>query len=221
MPHPSTSTVSLRQPGTVILEEDFQQFDSHRWRVETEQPQHSQVITEQGRLIMDTRAGMTVWLQQPLHGAYRIEFLRQVLVAGEANDRLSDMNVFWAAHEPGSAALNARDGVLESYDSLVTYYVGMGGNGNTTTRFRHYDGSAERPLLGERLHAADLLEAGRIYRIRIDVNAGATEYWVDDRQLFSQALAKLPAPGYFGFRSVWSRQAISRFSVQALQEVQR
>jgi hypothetical protein len=170
---------------------------------------------------MDTRAGMTVWLQQPLHGAYRIEFLRQVLVAGEANDRLSDMNVFWAAHEPGSAALNARDGVLESYDSLVTYYVGMGGNGNTTTRFRHYDGSAERPLLGERLHAADLLEAGRIYRIRIDVNAGATEYWVDDRQLFSQALAKLPAPGYFGFRSVWSRQAISRFSVQALQEVQR
>ena len=77
-----------------------------------------------------------------------------------------------------------------------------------------------RQLLGERLHAADLLEAGRIYRIRIDVRATGTEYWVDDRQLFSQALAQLPATGYFGFRSVWSRQAISRFSVRALQEVQ-
>ncbi|WP_397459216.1 DUF6250 domain-containing protein [Pseudomonas asplenii] len=221
MSHPSTFTASLRQPGTAILEEDFQQFDSHRWRVETEQPQHSQVTTEQGRLIMDTRAGMTVWLQQPLQGAYRIEFLRQVLVAGHANDRLSDMNVFWAAHEPGSASLNVRDGVLQSYDSLVAYYVGMGGNGNTTTRFRHYDGSFKRPLLGERLHVADLLEAGRIYRIRIDVSATGTQYWVDDRQLFNQPLAQLPAPGYFGFRSVWSRQAISRFSVRALEGGQR
>lgn len=216
MPHSSTSTASLSQPGTVILKEDFRQFDSRHWRVETEQPQYSRVFTEQSRLIMDTRAGMTVWLQQPLQGAYRIEFLRQVLVAGEANDRLSDMNVFWAAHEPGSAALAKRDGVLESYNSLATYYVGMGGNGNTTTRFRRYNGSAERPLLGERLHPADLLEAGRIYRIRIDVSAETTEYWVDDRQLFSQALAQLPEPGYFGFRSVWSRQAISRFSVRAL-----
>lgn len=216
MPHPSTSTASLRQPGTLILEEDFQQFDSRHWRVETEQPQHSRVFTEQGRLIMDTRAGMTVWLQQLLQGAYRIEFLRQVLVAGEANDRLSDMNLFWAAHEPGSAVLNSRNGVLESYDSLVTYYVGMGGNSNTTTRFRHYDGTIERPLLGERLHTQDLLEAGRIYRIRIDVTAAATQYWVDERLLFSQPLTQLPAPGYFGLRSVWSRQAISRFSVRAL-----
>lgn len=216
MPHPSTSTASLRQPGAIILEEDFQQFDSRQWRVETERPQHSRVFTEQGRLIMDTRGGMTVWLQHLLQGAYRIEFLRQVLVAGQANDRLSDMNLFWAAHEPGSAVLNPRGGVLESYDSLVTYYVGMGGNGNTTTRFRHYDGSTERPLLGERLHCADLLEAGRIYRIRIDVTATATQYWVDERLLFSQPLTQLPAPGYFGLRSVWSRQAISRFRVRAL-----
>lgn len=216
MPHPSTSTASLRQPGSVLFEDDFQQLDPRHWRSETEQPQHSQVTVEQGRLIMDTRAGMTLWLQQPLHGAYRIEFLRQVLVAGQGNDRLSDMNVFWAAHEPGSEQLLARDGVLESYDSLATYYVGMGGNGNTTTRFRHYDGSVERPLLGERLGAEDLLEAGRIYRIRIEVTADSTQYWVDDRQLFNQPLQGLPPPGYFGFRSVWSRQAISRFSVQAL-----
>lgn len=216
MPHLSIPSPGLWAPGSVIVEDDFEQLDGRLWRAETERPEQSRVFVEQGRLIMDTRAGMTLWLQQPLRGAYRIEFLRQVLVAGQANDRLSDMNLFWAAHEPGSEHLLPRDGVLESYDSLALYYIGMGGNANTTTRFRHYDGSVERPLLGERLDAADLLEAGRIYRIRVDVTATATEYWVDDRRLFRQPLDRLPEPGYFGLRSVWSRQAISRFSVQAL-----
>ncbi|EPL06045.1 DUF6250 domain-containing protein [Pseudomonas sp. CF161] len=200
----------------VLVEDDFTQFDPQRWRVETEQPQGSGVRVEQGRLLMDTRAGMTVWLRQRLAGAYRIEFLRQVLVAGQANDRLSDMNLFWGAHDPGQAELLARDGVLESYDSLATYYVGMGGNGNTTTRFRHYDASGQRHLLGESSAPGDLLQAGRVYRNRIEVVPGATRYWVDEQLLFEQALEGLPAPGYFGFRSVWSRQAISRFSVRAL-----
>lgn len=200
----------------VLVEDDFAQFDPQRWRVETEQPQGSQVRVEQGRLLMDTRAGMTVWLRQRLEGAYRIEFLRQVLVAGQANDRLSDMNLFWGAHDPGQAELRVRDGVLESYDSLATYYVGMGGNGNTTTRFRHYDGSGQRRLLGERCAAEDLLQAGRVYRIRLDVSASATRYWVDEQLLFEQPLQQLPAAGYFGLRSVWSRQAISRFSVTPL-----
>lgn len=165
---------------------------------------------------MDTRAGMTVWLRRSLGGAYRIEFLRQVLVAGQGNDRLSDMNVFWAAHDPGQSQLLHRDGVLESYDSMATFYVGMGGNSNTTTRFRHYDGLGNRQLLGELLSPPHLLEAGRIYRIRIDVSSASTRYWVDEDLVFEQPLDGLPAAGYFGFRSVWSRQAISRFSVQAL-----
>lgn len=202
------------QPSSTY--DDFPVFDPQRWCVETEQPAGSRVFVESGRLIMDTRAGMTVWLRQRLSGTYRIEFLRQVLVAGQANDRLSDMNVFWAAHDPGEPGMHGRDGVLESYDSMSTYYVGMGGNTNTTTRFRHYDGSGNRLLLGEHLDAAHLLEVGRIYRIRIDVTAESTAYWVDDEQVFEQRLEGPPVAGYFGFRSVWSRQAISRFSVQVL-----
>ena len=32
-----------------------------------------------------------------------------------------------------------------TYDTLRTYYVGYGGNANTTTRFRRYDGTGARP----------------------------------------------------------------------------
>ncbi|MBX8517723.1 hypothetical protein K5D69_23870 [Pseudomonas cichorii] len=213
MPHPNVAPIA---PSSVVVQDDFQTFNTRLWSAETELPEQSRVWAEQGRLIMDTRAGMTVWLRQRLSGAYRIEFLRQVLVAGQANDRLSDMNVFWGAHDGEASELIERDGVLESYDSLATWYVGMGGNTNTTTRFRYYDGQGNRPLLGEKLDAAHLLEAGRIYRVRIDVTSSATRYWVDEELLFEQALDALPAAGYFGLRSVWSRQAISRFSVQAL-----
>ncbi|MDU8357484.1 DUF6250 domain-containing protein [Pseudomonas syringae group sp. J309-1] len=214
MPQPRVPAAPVAVSSHLLVQDDFQRFDARRWRVESEQPERSRVFVEQGRLIMDTAAGMTVWLGQRLSGAYRIEFLRQVLVAGQANDRLSDMNLFWGAHD--GEGLLSRDGVLESYDSLATWYVGMGGNTNTTTRFRFYDGQGERQLLGESLEAAHLLEAGRIYRIRIDVTATSTGYWVDDELMFEQALDGLPADGYFGFRSVWSRQAISRFKVCAL-----
>jgi hypothetical protein len=218
MHHPRFVSAPDAILSTVVVQDDFQAFDPHLWGVETEQPEQSRVFVEQGRLIMDTRAGMTVWLRQPLDGAYRIEFLRQVLVAGQPNDRLSDMNTFWGAHDGEATELIRRDGVLESYDSLATWYVGMGGNTNTTTRFRYYDGTGNRQLLGERLASEHLLEAGRIYRIRIEVSASATRYWVDGETVFEQRLDGLPAAGYFGFRSVWSRQAISRFSVQALSE---
>lgn len=203
----------------LVEQDDFSVLDHRRWRIESQTPQGSQVYVEQQRLIMDTQAGMTVWLDRPLSGNYRIEFLRQVLVAGLDNDRLSDMNVFWGAHEAGAAGqpyLAVRDGVLESYDAMASWYVGMGGNGNSTTRFRCYDGSGERHLLGERLDTEALLEAGRIYRIRIEADEQQTSYWVDDRMMFQQALEGRPTAGYFGFRSVWSRQAISRFRVLEL-----
>nr|WP_314560210.1 DUF6250 domain-containing protein [uncultured Pseudomonas sp.] len=214
MPQPNAPAAPVAASSHLLVQDDFQRFDAQRWRVESEQPERSRVFVEQSRLIMDTAAGMTVWLGRRLSGAYRIEFLRQVLVAGQANDRLSDMNLFWGAHD--SEGLLSRDGVLESYDSLATWYVGMGGNTNTTTRLRFYDGQGERQLLGESLDAAHLLEAGRIYRIRIDVTATSTGYWVDDELVFEQALHGRPADGYFGFRSVWSRQAISRFTARTL-----
>lgn len=203
-------------PGPVIIQDRFQHLDTRRWRVEAECPDDSAVTVQGAGLVMDTSAGMTLWLTERLAGAYRIAFRRQVLVEGKANDRLSDFNCFWAAHEVNGSGLSVRDGVLESYDSLATWYVGMGGNGNTTTRFRRYDGSVRRPLLGEWLDEGHLLKAGHDYQVLIEVTADGTGFSVDGERVFHQALAGLPAPGYFGFRSVWSRQRITDFSVQAL-----
>ena len=48
-----------------------------------------------------------------------------------------------------------------AYNDLKTYYVGLGGNRNTTTRFRRYIGDPEtRPLLPEH----DLILARRLAR---------------------------------------------------------
>ena len=42
----------------------------------------------------------------------------------------------------------ARSGAFADYNDLLTYYVGLGGNRNTTTRFRRYIGDPVlRPLL--------------------------------------------------------------------------
>ncbi|MGH1559213.1 DUF6250 domain-containing protein [Caulobacter segnis] len=41
------------------------------------------------------------------------------------------------------------------YDTLKTYYVGQGGNYNSSTRFRRYVGRAgDRPMLPQHDHAA-------------------------------------------------------------------
>jgi hypothetical protein len=48
----------------------------------------------------------------------------------------------------GSPLAHPRTGAFADYDTLKTYYVGQGGNGNTSTRFRRYVGRpGERPLL--------------------------------------------------------------------------
>lgn len=66
---------------------------------------------------------------------------------GGKNDRISDLNQFWMANDPNNYNLFTRNGVFEAYDSLQLYYVGMGGNSNTTTQLRKYRGNGQRVLL--------------------------------------------------------------------------
>ncbi len=204
-------------PGRLLLADDFGWRRPWRWIAEVEQPAQSRLYTREQRLWLDSRAGMTVWLNRRLSGAYRIEYQREVFAAreGDANARLSDLNQFWAARDPRQRRVFTRSGALAEYDALSLYYVGMGGNGNTTTRFRRYDGKGQRLLLGEYADPAHLLQAGRRYRIRIDVAPDATSFHVDGQRWFEH---RGPVEeGYFGFRSTWSRQAISEFRITALQ----
>ncbi len=93
-----------------------------------------------------------MWFKHPLSGPVAIEFDATAVSAGGPNDEVSDLNVFWMANNrDGSARFpDSRSGQFADYNDLKTYYVGLGGNRNTTTRFRRYIGDPEtRPLLPE------------------------------------------------------------------------
>ncbi|MEQ9744528.1 DUF6250 domain-containing protein [Pectobacterium actinidiae] len=187
-----------------------------RWQVEQEDPDRTAIQTTPERLTLESAAGLTIWLDAPLSSTYRIAFTREILVADRPYDRVSDLNQFWAARDLHHSNLFTRYGKLNEYDSLNLYYVGMGGNWNSTTRFRYYDGHGERLLLGEYTDAAHLLRPNHRYRIVIEVDRRETRFWVDDVLYFHASYPSTPAPGYFGFRTVFSRQEISEFNITPL-----
>jgi hypothetical protein len=201
----------------LLFAEHFHTLDTLKWRVEMEPLPTSRVYAKRGKLVLDTQGGVTVWLKQPLRGNLQIDYTRKVLVASQPNDRLSDLNQFWMASEPTRSTLARRSGRFEDYDQLPLYYVGMGGNANTTTRFRKYQRSGERTLLQEYTDAAHLLVPNRQHHVSTIVQNGTTSLWVDGQCYFTyHDPAPLPT-GYFGFRSTHSRQEIVDFRVYQLE----
>lgn len=208
---------ALTEKGKLIYSADFTKpLDKKVWITEIEPKSPASVYTEKDRLILDTKGGVTVWLNKQLTGNIRIEYDRTVLMEGGANDRLSDLNQFWMATDPRNKNLFTRSGVLESYDSLSLYYVGMGGNSNSTTRFRKYNGNGERELLQEYTDTAHLLKPGITYHITTIVKGDETSYWVNDEPYFLYKDTNILKEGYFGFRSTKSRQAISHLKIYQL-----
>src|SRR5690606_5502670 len=100
-----------------------------------------------------------------------------------------------------------------SYDSLSLYYVGMGGNTNTTTRFRKYVGDGTKPLLYEHDRK---LEANHTYHVRTEVVDGVTTFTVDGQELFRHNDPDPLTSGYFGLRSTYSCQAIDNVRIYRL-----
>lgn len=172
-------------------------------------------------------AGLTLWLREPLAGDYRIAYTARMVTSG-AGERLSDLNCFWAARDPTHPGdLQARSawrgGVFRNYNSLDLFYVGFGGNDNTTTRFRRYYGerfgapdSEVKPLLGEYADPAHLLSPGRAYRIEITVAGGRTSYAVDGEELFSRRLSPGEGDGWFGLRLLTNHVVISGLKIEYL-----
>jgi hypothetical protein len=203
--------------GRLIYEETFDRpLDTGLWKTELQPSPGSAVGVAGGRLSLQTGAGVTVWLNKRLSGNIMIVFDRKVIMGNGKFDRLSDLNQFWMATDPLRSDLFTRSGKLEDYDSLRLYYVGMGGNSNSTTRFRKYDGKGNRELIGELLDTAHLLLPNHTYSIKIVVNNGEVSYWMDGKQYFTY---KDPSPltsGYFGFRSTKSNQEIDNLKIYQL-----
>lgn len=189
------------------------------WSVE-QMPGGTTVVKE-GALVIEDVGGSTIWWREKLSAPVEINYEVTVVVAGGPPDRLSDLNCFWMAQDPRSAAApfaagQARTGKFSDYDSLLTYYVGYGGNNNSTTRFRRYDGTAARPLLPEHdlSEKRFLLEPNRTYKIRLVAREGVAEFYRDGENIFS---FRDPAPlqsGWFALRTVRSHLVVRNLTIK-------
>src|ERR1035437_1337744 len=203
------------QKGNLIYKEDFD-TDLKNWIAEFPPSPTSTVTIKNGKLVIDVFGGATVWLNKKLSGNLLIEYKRKVIIDNGPNDRLSDLNQFWMATDPKNKNLFTRTGVFAQYDSLLLYYMGFGGNTNSTTRFRKYNGKGDRVLLTDLTDKPHLLKANKEYSIKITVYNGLTKFFVDDVEYFSFQDKEPLREGYFGFRTTKSRQEINGFRVYSL-----
>jgi hypothetical protein len=187
--------------------------------LESEQP--ARVAAGNGVLDIDTPAGLTLWFKPRLTGPVEIQFDATAVDAGGPNDQVSDLNVFWmASNRDGSAPFpSSRNGRFAAYNDLLTYYVGLGGNRNTTSRFRRYIGDSDlRPLRPEHdLSTPDtLLVPNRKQTITLIADRNTIEYKRDGRTLFR---LEDPAPytsGWFAIRTTQSHLRIERLRIRSL-----
>jgi Domain of unknown function (DUF6250) len=197
--------------------DDF--HDASQWVLEAESPA-ARVIARDGMLDIDTPAGLTLWFKPRLEGPVEIEFDAIAVSEGGANDHVSDLNVFWmASNRDGSAPFpSLRQGRFSEYNDLLTYYVGLGGNRNTTSRFRRYVGDAElRPLLPEHDLAAPevLLVPNRKQTIVLVADRNTIEYKRDGKTLFRLEDASPYLGGWFALRTTQSHLRIQRLRIRA------
>lgn len=197
-------------------------IDLTRWRAEDESGK-LQTVMHGDTLELVVPGGLTFWYDERLTGEYEVSYRVCLLMQGGATDRLSDLNCFWAANDPLypndlHARATWRNGVFKRYNTLNLFYVGFGGNHNTTTRFRRYraayygvDDEQVKPLIGEYTDAPHLLAPNRWYAITIRVADGYTTYAVDGEVLFRCALQPGWGDGHFGLRLLQNHLLMTDF----------
>ncbi len=200
----------------LLFKDDFSN-SLNNWIIEKQKADSEIVTTRNGKLLLDTYNGATVWLKQDLKGNYLIKLQRTIIVQGGKNDRLSDCNFFWIVTDSLQNTMFKRSGGFKEYDSLSMYYVGFGGNYNTTTRFRKYSAKGDKQILGEFKDAAHLLEANKAYSIDIVVKNGLVAFKVDGKIFFSYNDTTPLTHGFFGIRSTRSRQEIDGVEIYEIE----
>ncbi len=222
-PH-ATSTMNLPyEKGELLFTEDFNAGLEH-WAVELEKG--GTVEARGGELAIDVPAGCTVWFKPMLEGAVLIEYEVTAISAGGANDRVSDLNCFWMARDaraPKDIFQQHRSGQFADYNQLKCYYVGYGGNGNTTTRFRRYIGDAvQRPLLPQHdlQGREDLIVANTPQNFRLIACGSLIQMYNNDKRLFELNDPEPYTRGWFAFRTVTNHMTVKKFRVYRLKTKQ-
>ena len=179
-------------------------------------------------LNITTSKGLTLWYTPRLTGDYEISYYVKFVMEGGEHDRLSDLNCFWAANDPLHpdnlyARGTWRNGFFPNYKTLKLFYVGYGGNDNTTTRFREYKSGKSndndkivRPILKEYTDTEHLLKPDRWFHIVIRVHQGITTYSINGEELFRHPLKEGQGDGNFGLRLLKNHILFAGFRAKAL-----
>ena len=203
-----------------------QQFNKY-WTVESESKDYR--VTFRGDTCeLLAPKGLTLWRKQAMTTDMVVEYDAQVVDEGQPGDRVSDLNIFWMASDPRHKDIWSRQewrqGIFVRCYTLQMYYLGYGGNYNSTTRFRRYDGDergvdsvAYRPaILKEYTDGDHLLKANHWYHVKIESTGGRTRFYMDG-QLLVDYLDPTPlSRGWFGFRTTLSRTRITNFQIKAV-----
>ena len=213
--------------NSVVLLAQHKASFVQQWKIED--ASHAlQIIERADTLELIVPDGLTMWYRQRLAGDYEISYRICMVMQGGKYDRLSDLNCFWAANDPKYpddlfARSQWRDGIFKNYNTLNLFYVGYGGNDNSTTRFRRYKGEyygvaddKVKPLLKEYTDAPHLLVPNQWYEIRIRVEKGITTYSVNDAELFRYVLTGDEGDGHFGLRLLQNHVLFTDFKVTTL-----
>ena len=202
---------------------DARQFSKY-WRVESEATDYS--VTFQGDTCeLVAPKGLTLWRRQAMRADCAVEYDVQVM-----SDRLSDMNCFWMASDPAATdiwkRMAWRSGIFARCYTLQMYYLGYGGNYNSTTRFRRYtgdergvDSAAYRPpILTEYTDSTHLLRPAHWYHLRLQTVGGRTQMYVDGECIVDYLDPEPITSGWFGFRTTLSRIRIANFCMEQVEQ---
>jgi hypothetical protein len=210
--------------GTILYADDFHNGLA-AWRVEMERT--GTVTAKDGVLDIDVPAGVTVWLRRELEGPMMIQYQTTVVSAGGPNDRVSDLNSFWMATDPKSPRdifANVRTGKFAEYNALDMYYVGLGGNGNTTTRFRRYVANEhEQPLLAANdlsvaKHPEKGIVANKTQIVTLIAVGSLIQYWRDGEKVFEMVDSQPYTKGWFGIRTTQNHMQVRNLRIVRLIE---
>jgi hypothetical protein len=189
--------------------------------IEAERP--GRIGARNGVLDIDVPAGVTLWFRHELRGPVEIDYDVAAVSRGGSNDNVSDVNAFWMATDSRAPSGNVldivRSGAFADYDQLRAYYAGIGGNRNTTTRFRRYIGrKGDRPLLPQYdlSDARYMLKPNHSYHIRLIADGSRIELWRDGVPIFRVYDPHPYTRGHFGLRTTWSHLRVQEFVVRAL-----
>lgn len=218
-----TACLQAQQYSATQSALDARNFKAH-WYIESESPDYK-VTFANDTLELLAPKGLTLWRKEKMTGDVTIQYDACMVDEGRLGDRLSDLNCFWMASDPLypdniQKRASWRKGIFRHCYSLQMYYLGYGGNQNSTTRFRRYDGNYQRveeqnqlpPILKEYTETAHLLKANKWYHVKITNVGNKISYYINGERLVDFRDANPHRSGWFGFRTTAARARIANFT---------